>query len=167
MKSNVIIMVAMAKNRVIGLNNQMPWNIPEELAKFKEITLNNNIIMGMNTYKSIGKLLPNRNNYIFSHDKDLKIPNATIINGFGEMMFHLLEKSQENFYVIGGRTLFDLYLPLAGKMIISEIDKEFEGDTYFPQVDLSNWKLVNEIEIPNTQNIKIIQKHYEKVYFQS
>jgi dihydrofolate reductase len=164
-KSNVIIIAAVSKNGVIGLNNQMPWNIPEELASFKKITSDNNVIMGMNTYESIGKLLPNRKNYIMTRKNDIEIPDATIVKGFGEMMFHLLEKANETFYVIGGKSIFDLYLPLAGKLIISEIDIEVAGDTYFPKLDLKNWKLVKEIEIPNKQNIKIIQKHYEKVYF--
>lgn len=165
MKSNVIIIAAVSNNGVIGLNNQMPWNIPEELASFKKITSDNNVIMGMNTYESIGKLLPNRKNYIMTRKNDIEIPDAIIVKGFGEMMFHLLEKANETFYVIGGKSIFDLYLPLAGKLIISEIDIEVDGDTYFPKLDLKNWKLVKEIEIPNKQNIKIIQKHYAKVYF--
>lgn len=165
MKSNVIIIAAISRNGVIGLNNKMPWNIPEELNSFKNITSGSNVIMGMNTYKSIGKLLPNRKNYIFSNNKNLKIDDATVVNGFGEMMFYLLEKAEETFFVIGGKSIFDLYLSLAGKLILSEIDLEVQGDVFFPNIDLKNWKLTKEIEIPNSQNIRIIQKHYEKVYF--
>ena len=165
MKSNVTLIVAMAKNGVIGKENKMPWHIPEELEKFKEITFSHNVIMGKNTYYSIGKLLPNRENYILSTDRSLKIPNAHIIHGFGEMMFELIAKHDEEFFIIGGKSVFDQYFALAGRLIISEIDLEIEGDVYFPDFNLDNWKLVKEETISNKQNIKIQQKFYERVYY--
>lgn len=165
MKSNVTIIVAVAKNNVIGLKNKMPWHIPEELESFKKITGSHNIIMGKNTYDSIGKILPNRKNFIFSSDRKLVVPDAHVIHGFGEMMFELLAKPNEEFYVIGGRTIFDQFLTIAGKLIISEIDLDIEGDVYFPELTLGNWKLVKEEDIINKQNIKINQKFYERIYF--
>ena len=165
MKSNVTIIVAIAKNNVIGKDNKMPWHIPEELESFKQITTSHNIIMGKNTYNSIGKLLPNRENYIFTSDRNLIISQAHIVHGFGEMMFELLAKPNEEFYVIGGKSMFDQFLTLAGKLIISEIDLDVEGDIYFPNITQDNWKLVKEEKIENQQNIKIIQKYYERVYF--
>ncbi len=165
MKNNVTIIVAIAKNGVIGKKNKMPWHIPEELEKFKQLTISHNVIMGRNTYNSIGKLLPKRNNYIMTSDKEFHIKNAHVINGFGEMMFELLAKSNEQFYVIGGESIFDQFLPLAGKLIISEIDLEVTGDIYFPKININNWKLVKEEQIENNQNIKIIQKFYERKYF--
>lgn len=165
MKSNVTIIVAISRNGVIGKDNKMPWYIPEELARFKEITSSYNVIMGKNTYLSIGKLLPNRKNFIMTSDRTFKIPNAHVIHGFGEMMFELLAKPEETFFVIGGKSVFDQYLPLAGKLIVSELDLEVEGDTYFPTINIDNWKLVKEEKIENLNNIRIIQKYYERVYF--
>jgi len=165
MKNNVTIIVAIAKNGIIGKKNKMPWHIPEELEKFKQLTSSHNVIMGRNTYNSIGKLLPNRNNYIMTSDKNFQITNAHVVNGFGEMMFELLAKPNEQFYVIGGESIFDQFLPLAGKLIISEIDLEVTGDIYFPKINTNNWKLVKEEQIENNQNIKIIQKFYERKYF--
>lgn len=163
--NNITIIVAMAKNMIIGKDNEMPWNIPEELASFKKITSGHNIVMGMNTYNSIGRLLPNRQSYIFSKDSNKTVEGAIMIRSFGEMMFHLLAKKNENFYVIGGRSIFEEFLSIAGKMIISEIDLTVEGDISFPRFDLSKWTLIKEVNIENSQNITIIQKHYEKVQF--
>lgn len=165
MKSNVTIIVAIAKNGVIGKDNRMPWHIPEELESFKQITSSHSVIMGRNTYVSIGKLLPNRENYVMTSDRTLAIPDAHLIYGFGEMMFELLAKPEEEFFVIGGRSIFDQFLALAGKLIISDIELEIDGDTYFPEINKDNWKLVNEVEIKNKQNIKITQKFYERIYF--
>lgn len=166
MKSNITIIVAIAKNGVIGRDNKMPWHIPEELEKFKQITTSHNVIMGRNTYNSIGKLLPNRSNYIFTSDLNLRIPHARVINGFGQMMFELLDKADEEFFVIGGSSIFDQFLAITNKLIISEIDLEVDGDVYFPKINNDNWKLIKEEEMKNSQNIKIIQKTYERIYFQ-
>ena len=155
----------MAHDGVIGRDNKMPWNIPEELESFKQITTSHNVVMGKNTYQSIGKILPNRNNYILTSDRSFQVSGANIVHGFGEMMFELLSKPDEKFYVIGGKTIFDQFLALAGRLIISEIDLRCNGHIYFPKLNYKNWKLVEEIEIKNLQNIKIIQKHYERVYF--
>lgn len=165
MKSNVTLIVAVANNGVIGKDNKMPWHIPEELEKFKEITTSHNVIMGKKTFDSIGKVLPNRVNYILSSNKNLSIPEARVMHGFGELMFELIAKANEEFFVIGGKSVFEQYLALAGKLIISEIDLEVDGDTYFPEINFNNWKITKEEEIKNIQNIKIIQRFYERVYF--
>ncbi len=165
MKSNVTIIVAIAKNGVIGKDNKMPWHIPEELAQFKEITSTHNVVMGKKTFNSIGKILANRKNFILTSDRSACIPGACVIHGFGEMMFELLAKPDEEFFVIGGKSVFEQYLTLAGKLIISEIDLQVDGDVYFPQINLKNWKLIKDVQIPNQQNIKITQKFYERVYF--
>ncbi|MFA7056543.1 MAG: dihydrofolate reductase [Candidatus Cloacimonadales bacterium] len=163
MRNNVTIIVAIDRKGVIGNENKMPWHIPEELQSFKRITLTHNIVMGRLTYESIGRLLPDRTNYIFSKDTSFSVPNAIMINSFGEMMFELLDKPDEQFFIIGGRSMFEQYLILAGKMIISEIDLDVVGDTYFPPFDKKNWKLVHEKKIVNNQNITIRQKYYERV----
>ncbi|MBI9030593.1 dihydrofolate reductase [bacterium] len=165
MKSNVTIIVAMAKNGVIGKDNQMPWHIPEELESFKQITSSHNIIVGKRTYESIGKLLPNRKNYILTSDRNLVLEGAFVMHSFGEIMFELIAKPQEKFFVIGGKTVFELFLTLAQTLIISEISLEVEGDVFFPEINPKNWKLVKEEVIENQQNIPITQKYYERVYF--
>ncbi|OQY36689.1 MAG: hypothetical protein B6226_06140 [Candidatus Cloacimonetes bacterium 4572_65] len=164
MKSNITLIVARSKNNVIGNGGKLPWNFPEELARFKDLTTGHNLIMGRKTFESIGKVLPNRTNYIFSTNRNLTIDGANIRHGFGEMMFDLLEKREEKFFVIGGKDLFELYFPLAERLIISDIDIEVEGDTTFPDFNLNNWKLVDEIEILNKKETTIIQKTYERIY---
>lgn len=163
MKNNLTIIVAMAKNNVIGDRNKMPWYIPEELQEFKRITTPHNLIMGRLTYESLGKLLPNRTSYILTKDDSFSVPGAIIINGFEEMMAEVMAKPDEQFFVMGGGSMFEQYLPVVGKMIISEVDLVVDGDVRFPEFDLKNWNLVKEKKIANKQDINIIQKHYERI----
>ncbi len=163
MKDNITIIVARDLNGLIGSHGEMPWDIPEELALFKETTMGHNVIMGRKTYESLGKPLTGRVNYVLS--KSIKDPDTEEVkfrSGFGEIMFDLIEKSDELFFVIGGKEIYDLFLPLANRLLISELAIEAEGDTYFPKVSLGNWTLIKEQKINNSQNIEVIRKEYAR-----
>lgn len=162
-KNSITIIVAMAKNRVIGCKNRLPWHIPEELQEFKKITVPHSLIMGRLTYESIGRLLPDRTSYIFSKDISFSVPGAKVVHNFAEMMSEIIAKPNEQFFIMGGKEMFEQYLPFAGKMIISEVDLDVKGDVYFPEFDEKKWRLVKEKKIANKQNIAIVQKHYERI----
>jgi dihydrofolate reductase len=129
----VSIIVAIAKNRVIGRGNALPWHISEDLKRFKKLTMGHPVIMGRKTFDSIGKPLPGRKNVILSRDRNLRIPGAEIAHTWEEAVKSLGEAS--NVFVLGGADLFRLALPKADRLYLTLIEKEFEGDTFFPDFD--------------------------------
>lgn len=142
----ISIIVACSKDRVIGMNNAIPWHIKEDFLHFKNYTTNKKILMGKNTYYSIGKPLPNRFTYIACNDEDLKLEydNVRVCKD----LFEILDKykdSDEELVVCGGAMIYKLALPYVDKLIISEVKGNYIGDTYFPTFG-DEFKLVNEEE---------------------
>lgn len=146
------IIVAKSKNNVIGKDNQLIWKIPDDLKRFKNLTTGHIIIMGRKTFESIGRVLPNRFHIILSNDKNYKIdnPNVKVINNINELDEYIKD-NRENF-VIGGATIYKLLLPKSNKLYITQIDKEFDGDTFFPELNEKEWKIVKEEIGPKDEN---------------
>lgn len=138
----------MAKNRVIGNQGKIPWHLPEDLKRFKQITMGHAIIMGRKTFESIGKPLPGRLNIVLSRTREFTTTDGKNIftpvweNGATALDAHSLDDAirkagdQNEVFVIGGAEIYRLALPLADKIYMTLIDQEFEGDTFFPEVDL-------------------------------
>lgn len=138
----ISFIVAMDKNRVIGKNNQLPWHLPADLQFFKKTTMGHPIVMGRKTHESIGKPLPGRENIIVTRNEDYYREGCTVIHS--PMELKLMEgQKQGEIFVIGGAELFQTLFPIADRMYITMIDHEFEGDTYFPEFDQSDWALVS------------------------
>ncbi len=135
---DITLIAALAKNRVIGANNCLPWHLPADLQHFKQCTMHKVIIMGRKTYQSIGKPLPNRRNVILSGDTTFTAPGCEIIHDMATA-FSLLEKEDE-VMVIGGATVYEQWLPFAKKMYLSYIDAEVSGDCYFPTWQDNQWR---------------------------
>jgi dihydrofolate reductase len=136
----VIIISAMTKNgRVIGRDNWLPWDIPEELAMFRRLTSGSTVIMGRKTYESIGRLMPKRQNIIVS--LTLSSVEGADVCGSVEEAIDLGKKYGKDVFVIGGAQIYRLAIPLVDKMYISYIKKDYEGDTYFPSFDENDWKI--------------------------
>ena len=140
------IIVAKAKNNTIGKDNKLLWHIPDDLRRFKELTTNHNIIMGRKTFESIGKILPNRKHIIFSQNPDFKIENENIeiVHSMLQIQQYI-EDENENF-VIGGAMIYNLLMPYVTKMYVTEIDKDFEGDTVFPRINPDIWQEISREE---------------------
>ncbi|MCF6300988.1 MAG: dihydrofolate reductase, partial [Proteobacteria bacterium] len=136
------LIAAMDQNRLIGKNNTLPWHISADLKLFKQNTVGKNILMGRNTCESIGKPLPNRKNYVLTHNKTYHKSGFIIINKLEQ-----LAKDQE-IMVIGGATIYQQLLPVSDKMILTRIHAEFDGDTYFPEFDLSKWVIMEKSHYP-------------------
>lgn len=128
------IIVAMDPNQLIGKNNQLPWNIKEDLQHFKETTTGHAVVMGRKTYESIGKALPNRLNYIITRDKNFKPKENSIvlINDYQELI-NKYKNSQEILFVIGGEQIYQLFLDYCDELVVSQILNFYYGDTYFPE----------------------------------
>ncbi len=133
MKTRLSIIVAMGKNRLIGGDNKLLWNIPGELKRFKEITTGHPIIMGRKTHESIGRVLPNRTNIIITRDPDYKVEGTIVVHSLEEA----LEKAKaapgnDEIFVIGGGQIYAQALPLADRLYVTIVEGEYQGDTYFP-----------------------------------
>lgn len=147
------IIVAKAKNNIIGKNNQIIWNLPEDLKHFRELTTGHTIIMGRKTYESLGKPLPDRKHIIFSQNPDFKVheENVQVVHSLLEIQ-DLIEGKEEAF-VIGGAMIYNFLMPYVKKMYVTEIAKDFEGDAFFPTIDHEVWKETSRVHgIKNEQN---------------
>lgn len=134
--SMIGLIVAYDKNRVIGLNGDMPWRIPGELRRFRELTTGNVVIMGRRTFESLGKPLPGRTNIVLSGREGYSAPGCLNARSLDEAL-EMAKETGRDIYIGGGAVVYSQALPLAEKLFISEVHAEFEGDTFFPEFDES------------------------------
>ena len=141
-RGGICLVVAYARQRVIGRDGAMPWHLPEDLMHFKALTLHATVIMGRKTFESIGRALPQRHNIVISRDPTWQhdqafhagnLEDAISIAGSGEI------------FVIGGGQIYALALPLADRAVVTEIELSVAGDAYFPELSPSNWEAVSHI----------------------
>jgi len=138
----ISLIAAMAKNRVIGYHNQLPWHLPADLKHFKAITLGKPIVMGRKTYESIGKPLPERMNIILSTNASYQAPGCYVVSNLDEAI--QAASIAEEILIIGGARIYQAYLPLVQRMYLTFIDAEVEGDAFFPQFDEQTWNVVSK-----------------------
>ena len=137
------IIVAKAKNNVIGKDNGMLWKLPDDLKRFKEKTTGHTIIMGRKTFESLGGILPDRKHIILSRNPDFNIDSdfVKVVHSLLELQEYM-DDEEENF-VIGGAIIYNLLMPYCKKMYVTQLDKDFEGDTVFPKINEEEWKEVS------------------------
>ena len=133
-KTAIALIVAMNQNRMIGVNNTLPWSLPNDLKYFKAQTLDHAIIMGRKTFDSIGRALPKRHNIVITRNKCWKKPNTYTVDSL-KSAIKLADTlcNKECHFVIGGESIYELALPLANKLHITLVDNKLAGDKYFPQ----------------------------------
>ncbi|MDH5163960.1 DfrD/DfrG/DfrK family trimethoprim-resistant dihydrofolate reductase [Heyndrickxia oleronia] len=136
----ISLIVAMDKNRVIGYKNDIPWRIPRDWEYVKHTTKGHPIILGRKNFESIGRALPYRRNIILTRDKNVTFANCEMAYSMNEV-FELC-KNEEEIFIFGGEQIYKIFLPYVEKMYITKIDHEFEGDTFFPEVNYDEWKEV-------------------------
>ena len=139
------ILVAMAKNRVIGKNNALPWRLSPDLKRFKQLTMGHHIVMGRKTYESIGRLLPGRTSVIVTRQPDYRVLGAIVVGSIAEALkvcSEGKEMNQESF-IIGGAEIYKQALGLCQHMYVTEIQQEFEGDALFPEFDPQEWREIS------------------------
>ncbi len=137
------MLVAMARNRVIGQGNQLPWHLPADLKYFKSLTMGHAIVMGRQTYESIGRPLPGRINIVITRQVALKIPGVIVVNSIEGAVQKCQENSAVNnneSFIIGGENLYRQTLQYCQRLYITEIQKDFEGDVFFPELNLNDWE---------------------------
>lgn len=138
----VSLIAAVSQNGVIGRDGLLPWNLPEDLKRFKETTLGKPIIMGRKTFQSIGRLLPGRRNIIITRQSELSIPGATIVHSL-EAALAAAEAdvgTDGEVFVIGGAEIYGMALPLAQRLYLTEVDVRISGDAFFPGWDRAQFR---------------------------
>ncbi len=131
------IIVAMAQNRTIGINNTLPWRCPEDLKHFKALTMGHHMIMGRKTFDSIGKPLPGRTTVIVTRNEDLKIEGCVIAHSLEQALGVCTDDNE--IFIVGGAELYTQAMPLVDTLYITEIRQDVAGDAYFPEFDKSEW----------------------------
>lgn len=137
------IIVAKAENNIIGGDNKLLWHISEDLKRFRGITTGHTIIMGRKTFESLPKVLPNRHHVVITRDINFSVDSnqVTIVNDLNELL-NKYENSGDEAFIIGGGEIYNLLFPYAKKLYLTKVNKNFEGDTYFPNIDFNEWTIV-------------------------
>jgi dihydrofolate reductase len=152
----ISLVAAMSENRVIGLDNAMPWHIPEELQYFKKITMGKPIVMGRKTFDAIGRrLLPGRQTIILTKTESLAGTGFMVAHSVADAL-RAAEPAPE-LMVVGGATIYQEFLPLAHRLYLSYIPLELAGDAFFPYYDETKWQLISELKYPKF-SAKILER---------
>lgn len=157
-KPRLSLIVAMAKNRVIGADGKIPWHLPNELQLFKRVTMGHHIIMGRKTFESIGRLLPGRTTVIVTRQAGYTVPGAVIAHSLQEAVTRCGGDSE--IFVIGGGELYRAAMPLADRIYLTVVDAEPAGDTRMPEFDPAQWK------IGNTEQFRRDERHAHDYRFE-
>jgi dihydrofolate reductase len=152
------IIVATDKNNGIGINNQLPWHLPEDLAHFKKTTSGHAIIMGRKTFDSIGRALPNRRNIVISRNVNWGHEGVENVNSIDSALSLIGENEA---FVIGGAQIYQQALPLAHKLIVTEIQSDYTCDAFFPKIDCAIWEESSRENFTSAAN----QLHYAIVTY--
>jgi dihydrofolate reductase len=156
------IVVAMDENNLIGNKNKIPWHIPGELKRFREITMGKPIVMGRKTHESIGRVLDGRQNIVLSSNLSYKRDGVTVYHNFSDIINNL--SGHNEVMIIGGSEIYKIALPYTSKLYITHINEQYSGDTWFPEIDYSQWKIINNQKFVNSDiSTKYTIKTYLKI----
>ncbi len=149
----VSAIVAAAKNRVIGKNNDIPWYLPADLKYFKKMTLNHHIIMGRKCYQSIGRPLPKRTNIVLTRQPFFTSSGCIVARSIQEALEIAHDNGEKEAFIIGGGEIYQQSMEFWDKIYYTDVDLEVDGEVYFPEIPSSDWKLVREdIRLANGKN---------------
>ena len=145
---NVSLIVAVSRNGVIGLDNQLPWHLPEDLKYFKSVTMGKPLIMGRKTFESIGRPLPGRTNIVITRDSGWHAEGVevaqTLLQAMTLARLACAQAELNEIMVIGGEQIYRLALPVADRLYLTEVQAEVEGDAFFPAYDPDQWQQISE-----------------------
>ncbi len=141
------IIFAIASNNAIGKDNSLLWHISEDLKRFKEITSGHKILMGRKTFESLPGILPNREHIILTRDRNFNLDSdkVTVINNI-EDAIKFYKNSDEEVFIIGGGEIYKQFLKYANKLYLTKVNKDFDADTFFPQINLDEWEVIHNSE---------------------
>lgn len=145
----ISIIVAVSKNNVIGKDNRLIWHLPADMKFFKEKTSGHVIITGRKNYESIPEKfrpLSNRVNIVITRQADYNAPGAIIVNSLQDAIQTAKNKTDSEIFIIGGAEIFVQSIDLVDKIYLTKINHEFDGDTFFPEIDYSKWRIISETQ---------------------
>ena len=157
--AEVIIIVAVAQNNVIGRDGTLPWHLPSDLRHFKKTTMGCPLIMGRKTYESIGRPLPGRDNVVLTRDASLDLPGCVVVHSLAEAIEHC--RGEEKVFIIGGAEIFRIALPMTDTIIVTALERDVEGDVYLDPIDPSQFKSVDQQHCDEEEPYQIIR--YERI----
>jgi dihydrofolate reductase len=143
----ISLISCMDNNRTIGLNNQLPWHLPEDLKYFKKVTMGHTIVMGRKTFESIGKPLPGRKNIVLTRDPHWKRDGVEVYQSSEELMRNM---KNEELFIIGGEEIYKLFINDAKRLYITKLDHSITGDAFFPEIS-EDWKVISEKTGPKNE----------------
>ena len=156
----ITIVAAIASNNVIGQKNSLPWDIPEDLKRFKQLTSGHAILMGRKTFDSIGRPLPNRTNIVMTKDTNYQKEGIEIVFDEREAL-NLIKGLNHEVFIIGGSKIYELFEPWATSLMITRVLKDFEGDAFFPDINWNNWQIKSKEDfIDEKSNISCRLEEY-------
>lgn len=134
----VVLVAAVGRNGVIGVDGHLPWRIPEDMARFKSLTMGGVLVMGRATYESIGRPLPGRDTVVLTRRKDWSAEGVEVVGSLDEAIGLAVSRGKDAF-IAGGSAVYGAALGVADRMELTQIDAAPDGDTYFPEVDWDDW----------------------------
>ena len=146
--------VAKAANNAIGIDNQLPWHLPNDLKWFKSHTLNHHVIMGRKSFESLGKPLPRRTNIIITRDEQFFHSDCIVVKSIDEALLVAHKNGEEEVFILGGGQIYKQTTALWDKLYITEVEASPEADTHFPEIDLSDFTLIFEESHPSDERHK-------------
>ncbi len=150
-EQEIAIVVAIAQHNAIGVGGDLPWHLPADLRRFKQITMGHSIVMGRKTYESIGRLLPGRTTVVITSQNDYSIDGATVVHSLEEA-FEAVAGDRTPF-IVGGGAIYRQALPHVKKIYLTRVDAELDADTFFPHIDWAEWELIeSEKKMPDEKN---------------
>lgn len=158
--AEVIIIVAVAKNNVIGRDGALPWHLPSDLRHFKKTTMGYPLIMGRKTYDSIGRPLPGRDNVVLTRNPELELPGCIVVHTMEEALDHC--RTQEKVFIIGGADIFRLAMPMTDTIIYTALEREVEGDVFLDPVDTDTFEIVDRKMCDEEEPYQIIRYERKK-----
>jgi dihydrofolate reductase len=152
----------MARKRVIGADNKLPWHLSADLKRFRALTMGHHIIMGRKTFESIGRILPGRTMVVVTRNPAFRAEGAVIVDDFDAAI--LACRGDDEIFITGGEALFAAALPIADRIYLTEIDRDFEGNVRFPPIDVGKWRLVKrESHCDPAQDMDYVFATYDRI----
>lgn len=153
---SVTLIAAVARNRVIGAAGSIPWRLPGDLARFKRITMGHMVVMGRATFDSIGSALPGRRTVVVTRQEQWHRPDVEVVHSLAEAL--ALAQPDEEVFVAGGGQLYTLALPLADRLVITEVPLSPDGDAHFPPIDPAQWRQTNRQDLPDRAYVDYLRR---------
>lgn len=150
----ISLIAAISLNNLIGKDNDLPWKLPKDMKYFMETTKGHHVIMGRKNYDSIPKKfmpLPNRTNIVLSRNTELEVPGCILINDIQKGIDLAREAGESELFIIGGSDIYNLALPIADRLYLTEVNVFLDGDVYFPAIDYSKWNKVSSASHPSDE----------------